>query len=156
MKNFYDRVREMNELRELQRQAYNDYSRFVVLTGRRRVGKTSLVYRLISETREDAPGLYFFVGRKTETILVRTFIQEVREKLGEFVPEGMSSFRELFQMILEIGKRKKFTLFIDEFQEFDNINAGIFSDIQELWDEYKNQTNVCLIVSGSIFRIIQR
>ena len=28
MKNFYDRVREMNELRELQRQAYNDYSRF--------------------------------------------------------------------------------------------------------------------------------
>ena len=93
MKNFYDRVREMNELRELQRQAYNDYSRFVVLTGRRRVGKTSLVYRLISETREDAPGLYFFVGRKTETILVRTFIQEVREKLGEFVPEGMSSAR---------------------------------------------------------------
>ncbi len=67
MKNFYDRVREMNELRELQRQAYNDYSRFVVLTGRRRVGKTSLVYRLISETREDAPGLYFFVGRKTSS-----------------------------------------------------------------------------------------
>ena len=51
------------------------------------------------------------------------------KNLGEFVPEGMSSFRELFQMILEIGKRKKFTLFIDEFQEFDNINAGIFSDI---------------------------
>ena len=48
MKKFYDRVREMNELMELQRQAYNDYSRFVVLTGRRRVGKTSLVYRLMS------------------------------------------------------------------------------------------------------------
>ena len=46
MKKFYDRGREMTELKELQRQAYNDYSRFVVLTGRRRVGKTSLVYRL--------------------------------------------------------------------------------------------------------------
>ena len=43
MKKFYDRVGEMTELRELQHQAYNDYSRFVVLTGRRRVGKTSLV-----------------------------------------------------------------------------------------------------------------
>jgi AAA+ ATPase superfamily predicted ATPase len=83
-------------------------------------------------------------------------MQEVREKLGEFVPEGISSFRELFQMILEIGKRKKFTLFIDEFQEFDNINAGVFSDIQELWDEYKKQTNVCLIVSGSIFRMMEK
>ena len=156
MKKFYDRVREMTELRELQRQAYSDYSRFVVLTGRRRVGKTSLVYKLISETQEDAPGLYFFVGRKTETVLVRAFVQEIREKLGEFVPDGMTSFRELFQMILEIGKRKKFTLFIDEFQEFDNINAGIFSDIQELWDEYKKQTNVCMIVSGSIFRMMEK
>ena len=156
MKKFYDRVREMNELMELQRQAYNDYSRFVVLTGRRRVGKTSLVYRLMSETQDDAPGLYFFVGRKTETVLVRSFVQEVREKLGEFVPDGMSSFRELFQMILEIGKRRRFTLFIDEFQEFDNINAGIFSDIQELWDAYKKQTNVCLIVSGSIFRMMEK
>ena len=98
MKKFYDRVREMTELRELQSQAYNDYSRLVVLTGRRRVGKTSLVYRLMSETQEDAPGLYFFVGRKTETILVRTFVLEVREKLGEFVPDGMNSFRELFQI----------------------------------------------------------
>ena len=39
MKKFYDREREMTELRELQRQAYNDYSRFVVLTGRRRVAR---------------------------------------------------------------------------------------------------------------------
>lgn len=44
MKKFYDRVLEMTELREMQRQAYNDYSRFVVLTGRRRVGKTSLSF----------------------------------------------------------------------------------------------------------------
>lgn len=43
MKKFYGREREMTELRELQRQAYTDYSRFVVLTGHRRVGKTSLV-----------------------------------------------------------------------------------------------------------------
>ena len=105
MKKFYDRVREMNELMELQRQAYNDYSRFVVLTGRRRVGKTSLVYRLMSETQDDAPGLYFFVGRKTETVLVRSFVQEVREKLGEFVPDGMSSFRELFRYFVDEGKK---------------------------------------------------
>ena len=83
MKKFYDRTREMIVLKELQRQAYNDYSRFVVLTGRRRVGKTSLVYKLMSETQEESPGLYFFVGRNTETLLVRTFVQEVCEKLGE-------------------------------------------------------------------------
>ena len=156
MKKFYDREREMQQLQEMQRQAYEDYSRVVVLTGRRRVGKTSLVYRLMEETKEEAPGLYFFVGRKTEASLVRTFCEEVREKLGEYVPEGMTSFRSLMQFLMEIGKRRQFTLFIDEFQEFDNVNPGVFSDLQELWDKYKKETKVCLIVSGSLFRMMEK
>ena len=41
MKKFYDREREMEQLHDMQQQAYEDHSRFVVLTGRRRVGKTS-------------------------------------------------------------------------------------------------------------------
>ena len=28
--------------------------------------------------------------------------------------------------------------------------------MQELWDEYKKQTNICLIVSGSIFRLMEK
>lgn len=156
MKKFYDREKELNLLHDMQRQSFCDHSRFVVLTGRRRTGKTSLVYKMMQETENEAPGLYFFVGRKTEAMLVNTFIEEAREKLGEFIPQGIESFRELFQLLLEIAKRRKFTLFIDEFQEFDNVNTGIFSDMQELWDKYKKQTNLCLIVSGSIFRMMEK
>lgn len=156
MKKFYDREREMAQLHEMQRQAFEDYSRFVVLTGRRRVGKTSLVYRLMEDTKDETPGLYFFVGRKAEATLVRTFCEEAREKLGEYVPEGMVSFRSLLQLLLEIGKRRQFTLFIDEFQEFDNVNPEVFSDVQELWDRYKKETHVCLIASGSIFRMMEK
>ena len=156
MKKFYDREREMGQLLDMQRQSFEDYSRFVVLTGRRRVGKTSLVSRLMEETKDVSPGLYFFVGRKTETVLVRTFCDEVRTKLGEYVPEGIATFRGLMQLLLEIGKRRRFTLFIDEFQEFDNVNAGVFSDMQELWDRYKKDTHVCLVVSGSVFRMMEK
>ena len=52
MVKFYNRQQEMAQLLDIQQQAFNDYSRFVVLTGRRRVGKTSLVYRLMEETKE--------------------------------------------------------------------------------------------------------
>lgn len=156
MKKFYDRAQEMARLKDVQRQAYEDCSRFVVLTGRRRVGKTSLVYRLMQETEEEAPGLYFFVGRKTENVLVQTFAEEMRAKLGEFVPDGISTMRGLMQLLLEIGKRRRFTVFMDEFQEWDNVNAGVFSDMQELWDKYKKDTNICLIASGSIFRMMEK
>lgn len=50
---FYDRQKELGLLREVQRQAYEDCSRFVVLTGRRRVGKTSLVVRTFCEELVD-------------------------------------------------------------------------------------------------------
>lgn len=156
MKRFYDRELEMQRLQEMQRQAYEDYSRFVVLTGRRRVGKTSLVYRLMEEKKESAPGLYFFVGRKTEASLVKTYREEVRSKLNEFVAESITAFRDLLQQLLEIGKRRRFTLFIDEFQEFEYVNSGIFSDMQDLWDRYKKETHVCLIVSGSIFLMMEK
>lgn len=156
MKKFYDRENEKATLLEMQRQAYTDYSRFIVLTGRRRVGKTSLVYRVMEETEKDAPGLYFFVGRKAEGVLVQNFVEEAREKLQEYIPDSIRTFRELFHLLLEIAKRKNFTLFIDEFQEFDNVNSGIFSDIQELWDRYKKDTHMCLIVSGSIFRMMEK
>ncbi len=156
MKKFYDRDNEMELLLRLQRQSYSDYSRFVVITGRRRVGKTSLVYRLMQITENESVSLYFFVGRKTETDLVKTFADEVRQKLEIFVPESISSFRELMQLLLECGRQKKFTIFVDEFQEFANINPGVFSDVQELWDRYKKQTNICLIVSGSIFQMMEK
>lgn len=155
MKCFYDREQEMMQLQELQRQAYADYTRFVVMTGRRRVGKTSLVYRFL-QANSATPGLYFFVGRKTEAMLVESFVEEVKAGLEEYIPSSVRSFRELFKMLLEIAKRKPFTLFIDEFQEFDNINPGVFSDMQELLDEYKKQTHLCLIVSGSIFRLMEK
>ena len=156
MNKFYDRQQETARLMEVMRQSYEDYSRFVVLTSRRRVGKTSLVNHLMQENQAMAPGLYFFVGRKNEAALVNTFNDEVREKLGEFVPEGIMTFRGLFQLLMEIGKRRKFALFIDEFQEFDNVNPSVFSDIQELWDRYKKETHICLIVSGSIFRMMEK
>lgn len=156
MKKFYGRAQEMAQLKAIQRQAYDNYSRFVVMTGRRRVGKTSLVYRMMQETESEAPCLYFFVGRKTESVLVQTFAEEVRKKLNEYIPEGISTMRGLMQLLLEIGKRKRFTVFMDEFQEWDNVNAGVFSDMQELWDKYKKETNICLIVSGSIFRMMEK
>lgn len=146
----------MSELLDLQKQAYGDYSRFVVLTGRRRVGKTSLVYKVMQETEAEAPGLYFFVGRMSEGLLVQNFAAEARKKLQIYIPESIRTFRELFRMLLETARTRRFTLFIDEFQEFDNVNPSIFSDIQELWDRFKKHTNMCLIVSGSIFRMMEK
>ena len=60
------------------RYAAGSYNRFVVQTGRWRVGKTSMVHRLMEKTKEVAQSLYFFVGRKTEASLVKIYCEEER------------------------------------------------------------------------------
>jgi AAA+ ATPase superfamily predicted ATPase len=45
---------------------------------------------------------------------------------------------------------------IDEFQEFDNINSSIFSDIQNIWDSYKENSKMNLICCGSIYSIMKK
>lgn len=69
---FYDREWEIRFLQETLEQARKS-ARFTVVTGRRRIGKTSL----IAKAYEDTPFLYFFVARKAESDLCENFQDEM-------------------------------------------------------------------------------
>ena len=56
---FFDRTEEIASLREIRRMS-KDNAQFTVVTGRRRIGKTYLVWKAY----EDEPILYFFVARR--------------------------------------------------------------------------------------------
>ena len=143
---FYDRENELAELKRIQTLSFTDHSRLTVITGRRRIGKTSLVMKAV----KDAPTIYLFVSRKNETSLCAEYIPLISQALSTYVPEGIKAFRSLFQYLLEQAKSKAFNLVIDEFQEFYNINESIYSDMQNLWDSYRMDTHMNLIVSGSV------
>ena len=115
---FYDRIIEIAELQRIKEMAYKDHSKLTVLTGRRRIGKTSLI---LNALKEDVI-VYLFVSRKSEADLCKGFCAEVERQLTVFVPK-MDTFIEVFRFLLEQGKSRKFTLVIDEFQEFVNING---------------------------------
>lgn len=146
---FYNREEEIVQIQRIKEKAYSDHSKLTVITGRRRIGKTSLIFNALRNERI----IYFFVGRKSEADLCTGFCKEIENKLSLFVPQ-MNTFTEVFRFIMELGKNRKFTLVIDEFQEFENVNASIFSDIQNYWDQYRTSTNVNFIVSGSIYSLM--
>ena len=96
------------------------------------------------------------IGRKAESILVADFIKIVRETLSIFIPDGISNFTTLIQYLFEIGKTRSFNIVIDEFQEFYNIRPDVFSDMQNLWDEYRQETKINLVISGSVYSLMQK
>ena len=148
---FYNREHEIAKLQEVRELSYNDHSRLTVVTGRRRIGKTSLISKAMGEE----PFIYLFVGRKNEASLCAGYCKEIASKLGVFVP-SITSFQELFVFLMQLGETKKFTLVIDEFQEFFNVNASIYSDIQNYWDQYRLKTHINFIVSGSIYSLMTK
>jgi len=147
---FYDRKDELAELGDIRKKAFSDHSRFTVITGRRRIGKTSLILKAL----EGKNPIYLFVGRKSEAVLCREFGREIAEKLGVFVPEEIRTIGSLFRYLMEVVKDKSFDLIIDKFQELSNVNPSIYAEMQDIWDRNKEKTHINLIVSGSVYSLM--
>ncbi|MCM1143062.1 MAG: AAA family ATPase [Muribaculum sp.] len=146
---FYDRIEEVASLRRIRDYA-RDNAQFTVITGRRRIGKTSLVLKAY----EDSPMLYFFVGRKAENLLCHEFRKEAEDKLSIKIGGEPAGFAELFDFIIDISKERTFTLFIDEFQNFERVNPSIFSDMQKIWDLNHASSKINLVVCGSVYSMM--
>jgi len=149
---FYNRTSELAELQRIQKLSFEDHSRLTVITGRRRIGKTSLVLKAL----EGKPLVYLFVGRKNETAICSEFTSIISQSLNCYVPEEIKTFRSLFHFLMEKAEKMSFNLIIDEFQEFYTINASIYSDMQNIWDQYRNKTRMHLVVCGSVYSLMQR
>ena len=156
---FYDREVQFAELHRIQDLAFEEFSKMTVVTGRRRVGKTSLITEALDKSRypeNEIPTLYLFVGRKSEGTLCRQFAEEATRALGVLVPSEINSFGTLFRMLMEIGQNRPYNLVIDEFQEFHNINKSVFSDMQNYWDQYRRKSKVNLLISGSVYTLMHK
>lgn len=148
---FYDREWEIRFLQETLEQARKS-ARFTVVTGRRRIGKTSL----IAKAYEDTPFLYFFVARKAESDLCENFQDEMEQKLGIPMLGRSRKFSEIFEYLMRLSVERSFTLVIDEFQEFFRVNRGVFSEMQDIWDRYEKQSHINLLVCGSVYSMMQK
>ena len=143
---FYGREEEIAYLRKTLEQS-NKSSRFTIVTGRRRAGKTTLIRKAYENERL----LYFFVARKAESELCESFYEEMESSLGLPMPKGnFRSFADLFEYLMKLSCTEHFTLFIDEFPEFFRVNPSIFSEMQKIWDEYEKESKINLVVSGSV------
>ncbi|MBQ8222085.1 MAG: ATP-binding protein [Bacteroidales bacterium] len=148
---FFDRTDEIISLKEiLELSKYN--AQFTVVTGRRRIGKTSLVWKAY----ENEAILYFFVARKAESDLCTDYLQEIESKLGIPTMGKVERFSDIFEYLMKLSIERPITVFIDEFQEFFKVNKSVYSDMQRIWDIYHTKAHINLIVCGSIFSMMTK
>lgn len=145
---FIDREQELNFLEEKWQE---NKAQFIVLWGKRRVGKTELVKQFI----KDKPDVYFL----SESTSDKEQLLRFSRALGEFFQEpllttrGFTEWEEIFSYVSQ--KKKRLVLVIDEFPYLMVSNPAISSLFQKAWDEYWSQSEIFLILLGSSISMME-
>lgn len=143
---FYGRERELQLMEHL----YARTPSFLVVTGRRRVGKTELV----KEFCKGKTALYFYVdGNKSIEVLIEEFGRLTAETLnlpGYIKIDSPETFLEFL-----FSYNQPLIVVFDEFQRFQKVHPSFISQMQRFWDQKGRDSHLFLIVSGSSIGMIR-
>ena len=150
MRRFVDREQEMATL---QSEYERDGSALVVLYGRRRVGKTTL----ISEFIKNKKALFFLASEESESQNRLAF----QEKAADFLNSNLlknvevKSWDVLFRAIMDTHFDSKPVIVLDEFQYLGKSNPAFPSVFQRIWEEILKDRQVMVILCGSLISMMQ-
>ena len=142
-KQFLDRDQELEWFEKNYQKKENS---FLILYGRRRIGKTELIKQFI----KDKPHIYFLSGTKTE----KDNILELQQIMADFLKDDIfnkiqfTGWEELFKEFVKKTKRPTI-IAIDEFPFLIEANKAIPSIFQKIWDEILKDKKIMLIICGS-------
>lgn len=147
---FIGRKREMEKLES----EYSRDSSFVVIYGRRRVGKTTL----IKEFLKDKTAFYFLATEEIESQSMKRLAGVVARTTKNRLLQNatFTDWLDLFQVIADYEPEKKKVFVIDEFPYLVKTNSAFPSILQNAWDEVLKDKNVTLILSGSLIGMMQK
>jgi len=151
MKRFVNRERELDALED---QYTADGASFVVLYGRRRVGKTTLINEFI----KDKKAMYFLANEENETLSMKNFAKVLSDYTEQEYLKNASfeSWKDLFEIFLKHDHSAKKLLVIDELPYMVNANPAFPSILQWVWDTWFINQNVMLILCGSLIHMMEK
>lgn len=141
---FIGRTRELEILED----EYSNPQSFVLMTGRRRVGKT----RLIKEFIRNKDALYFYCNK----VNTRSILDELSASIAQYSDRTYGEFRdwkEAFSAFAHCKDGKKL-LVIDEFQNMIYADKDIIAYMQDILDNTLSGEEVMVILCGSHISIM--
>ena len=139
------------EMAELKRCYESDRSEFVIVYGRRRVGKTFLV-----DTFFDKKYDFTYVGghKLSKTKQLRGFAKALKKAAGMQLQPKFSSWEDAFDALEEfiesLPQEKRKVIFIDEMPWIDTPQSEFVEALESFWNGWgARRSDIMLIASGS-------
>jgi hypothetical protein len=149
---FLNRTRELGYLSE----RYDaGRAEIVVLYGRRRVGKSALLF----EWSEGKPCIFFFARRADKAVLLGEFSRAIHTcSTNSPASDDFSypSWGAAFSALAELASDHRLVVVLDEFPYLVEADPELPTLLQREWDLRLQHTQVFLVLSGSIQSVIQQ
>ena len=130
----------------LQRLYQSDKFEFVVVYGRRRVGKTALINHFI----DDKKSIYFMGVESNEKQNLENFSKSIMEYSSGIQAETyFSSYQTALEYVFQLAEKERIILAIDEYPYVARASESLASTLQMLIDQYKDTSKLMLILCGS-------
>ena len=142
-----------SEMATLQNEYERNGSALVILYGRRRVGKTTLITEFI----KDKEALFFLASEESEVQNRNAF----KEKAADFINSDLlknadvKNWDVIFKAITDTSFASKPIIVIDEFQYIGKANPAFPSIFQRIWEELLKDKSIMIILCGSLISMME-
>ena len=134
------------ELHALDKMYKSDKFEFVVIYGRRRVGKTALINQFIG----DKKSIYFMGVESNEKQNLENFSKSIIEfSSGIQTETTFASFQAALEYVFKMAENERIILAMDEYPYVARSSKSLPSTLQLMIDKYKDTSKLMLILCGS-------
>ncbi len=147
-------VNRESEIQFLLDRMKSDKAELVIVYGRRRIGKTELLRKAFKKEK----AIYFVADLGADQDQRRRF----SEALNLLYPNPLlqteipPEWESLLRYIIEIGRKERVILMMDEFPYLCSSQPALPSILQRVWDEIGKDSKLYLILSGSLVSFMER
>lgn len=143
-------VNRADELDFLESKYKNEKAQFIVIYGRRRVGKTETILKF----SVDKPHVYFLASKVSGNEQIKQVIESVYDAIQDkAIFDLKPEWETIFKYLSNLNER--FIIAIDEFPYLIEADKSIPSLFQRAWDLYLKNSKIFLILSGSSISMME-
>ncbi len=121
----------------------------IILYGRRRLGKTELLWHVLSKHSQK---LLFFTGLVDNEANNTLSFSKLIAKTFSLGNLSFPSFADALEFVFHLAEKEEIYLVLDEYSSLRRAVSGIDSQLQRLIDTYKRGSNLKLVLCGSSIR----
>ncbi len=150
MKLFVDRRR---ELEFLERKWREKGPQLIVVYGRRRIGKTFLLKEFLKDKR----GTYVLLTVDSLKENIKAMKEAFAHLTGkDYFIRLEAGLEELFRLLRDEVRGERVAVVLDEFQYLVQLDPGVLTVLQRVWDEVLRDSEIYLVLCGSSVGMMER